>query len=66
MQVTINGEQRDVPAGLSVAELLLELGYGERRVAVERNADIVPRSQHDTTRLEENDSIEIIQAIGGG
>ena len=66
MQVRINGESRDIQPDLSIAELLLELGYGQRRVAVERNTDIVPRSQHATTRLEEGDSIEIIQAIGGG
>lgn len=66
MHVVINGETREVPEKATFAEVLAELGYGNRRIAVERNGEILPRSQHPNTRLNEGDVIEIVQAIGGG
>jgi sulfur carrier protein len=66
IQIRLNGEPREIPAGTSIMGLLQLAGYGERRVAVERNAEIVPRSQHDSTALAAYDHIEIVQAIGGG
>ena len=66
LKLTVNGEARSVPAGLTVAELLAEIGLAARKVAVERNLEIVPRSQYVTTRLADGDAIEIVHFIGGG
>ncbi|WP_431303818.1 sulfur carrier protein ThiS [Sediminicoccus sp. BL-A-41-H5] len=66
LKLTVNGEARRVPQGLTVAGLLTEIGLAERKVAVERNLEIVPRSQHATTALAEGDAIEIVHFIGGG
>ena len=66
MQITLNGSPRDCAPAATVAQLLEEAGYGGRRVAVEVNRDIVPRSQHATHQLAEGDQVEIVHAIGGG
>jgi sulfur carrier protein len=66
MAVEVNGERRALAAGTTVAALLAELGFGGRRVAVERNGEIVPRSRHDSTELAAGDRIEIVVAVGGG
>lgn len=64
--ILLNGESRDLPQSIMLAELLNQLGYGEKRVAVERNGAIVPRSKHSETAVLAGDRIEIVQAIGGG
>ena len=66
MKIRLNGEEREFAAPLSVLELLQAAGYGERRVAVEVNREIVARSRHGQRALCEGDEVEIIQAIGGG
>ena len=66
MTVTINGERRDIPDGLSVAALLDHLGMSTGRVAVERNLDILPRAQWQGTIVQSNDSFEIVHFVGGG
>lgn len=66
MRIHCNGEPREVRESLSIAELLVELGLADRRVAVELNLDIVPRSQHADTRLRDGDRLEVVHAIGGG
>lgn len=66
MQIWINGETTECREAITLAALLTELAYGQQRVAVERNGDIVPREQHAETQLVENDRLEIVQAIGGG
>lgn len=66
MQIQLNGETFEVPAGETVAGLIERLDLTGRRVAVELNLDIVPRSQHATTALAEGDRIEVVHAIGGG
>jgi thiamine biosynthesis protein ThiS len=66
LKLTVNGEARDVPPGHSVLDLLAEIGLAARKVAVERNLEIVPRSQYATTRLTDGDAIEIVHFIGGG
>jgi sulfur carrier protein len=66
MHLVLNGEARVYPAALTVAELLVQAGYGERRVAVEVNREIVPRSLHATHRLADGDRVEIVHALGGG
>ncbi len=66
MKISVNGEQRSVAAALSVAELLREMGLEGRRLAVERNGEIVPKGAHAATPLAEGDRIEIVIAVGGG
>ncbi len=62
----INGETRHFPDPLTVAGLLDQLGYSGKRIAVERNGEIVPKSQHATTALAAGDQLEIVVAVGGG
>lgn len=66
MEIRLNGEPRDVGDDISIVELLENLGLGERRVAVERNRDIVPRDLYATTRLAAGDEVEVVQFVGGG
>lgn len=66
MRIQLNGEPFELPENQSVADLLARLDLTGRRVAVELNLDIVPRSQHDSTRLAEGDQVEVVHAIGGG
>jgi sulfur carrier protein len=66
MDILINGEPRQVADDKTLAQLLDDHGYAQKRVAVEINQEIVPRSRHAQTRLMPNDRIEIVQAIGGG
>lgn len=66
MNVTVNGEPRTLDTDTSLGQLLAILGLDGKRIAVEVNRDIVPRSEYDGFRLSENDSIEIVNAIGGG
>ena len=66
MQFQINGKTHSLPDAPTVAELLEQHGYGGRRVAVEINQAIVPRSEHGSRRITDGDVIEIVQAIGGG
>lgn len=66
MKIALNGSDRDLDVGTSLAQLLESTGYGERRVAVEINRRIVPRSDYATCLLETGDRIEIVHAIGGG
>ncbi|WCE94738.1 sulfur carrier protein ThiS [Acidithiobacillus ferriphilus] len=66
MQILVNGVAREVPERMTVWALLAELGWAERRVAVECNGEIVPRSTHATVTLAAGDRLEIIQAVGGG
>ena len=61
-----NGESRSLDAEASLAQLLETLGLQDKRIAVEVNRDIVPRSEYNSFRLSENDTIEIVNAIGGG
>ena len=66
MTLTINGEERAFGALSNVAALVAELGLDARKVAVERNLEIVPRSLHGETALAEGDRIELVQFVGGG
>lgn len=66
MQIQLNGEPHALDREQSVAELVESLGLGGRRIAVELNEDIVPRSLHTETLLSDGDSVEIVHAIGGG
>lgn len=66
MIVTLNGESREVPEGLSVAALLAHMSVKAERVAVERNLEILPRSEWDSTRVEAGDRYEVVHFVGGG
>ncbi|UPG95090.1 sulfur carrier protein ThiS [Luteibacter aegosomatissinici] len=66
MHITLNGDARDCAPGTSISSLLDAAGYAGKRVAVEVNLEIVPRSAHATHLLAEGDKVEIVHAIGGG
>jgi sulfur carrier protein len=66
IDVVINGKSRTIPVGTTVEALIGELGMGDRRVAVERNREVVPRAQHATTVLAEGDRLELVTFVGGG
>jgi len=66
LNITLNGEPRQFVSELSVAGLIEQLGYAGKRVAVERNGEIVPKSQHAETALATGDRLEIVVAVGGG
>lgn len=66
LSISVNGEHRRVRAGMSVAELALELGLEPARVAVERNLEIVPRSTLAQVKVEDGDDYEIVTFVGGG
>ena len=66
MNVIINGEAQRLAAPISVAALLEARGLAGKRVAVERNGEIVTRSRHTETLLAEGDQVEIVVAVGGG
>lgn len=67
MQIHVNGKPRRLGGNLpSVATLIRELGLEGKRIAVERNGAIVPRSRYEATLLENGDTLEIVAAVGGG
>ena len=67
MKLYVNGEPRtDLPDELTVAELLAALGLPEKKIAVERNREVVPKSRFGDIELSEGDRLEIIHFIGGG
>lgn len=66
LALTVNGEPRDFPGPMSVAELVAVLGLETAKVAVELNREIVPRSTYAAVRLGSGDSLEIVHFIGGG
>jgi thiamine biosynthesis protein ThiS len=64
--VIVNGEERLVADGRTIADLLAELRLGGRRIAVEMNRDIVPRAEYASRSIGDGDRIEIVQFVGGG
>jgi thiamine biosynthesis protein ThiS len=66
MRVTVNGETREVPRVMSIAELLVHLGLTEGPVAVELNRTIIPRADHAATMVSDGDALEIVHMVGGG
>ncbi|SHK20812.1 sulfur carrier protein ThiS [Marinobacter antarcticus] len=66
MQVQVNGEAMDLPEGATVAALVERMTLAGKRLAVEVNEDIVPRSQHAKFTLSNGDRVEVVHAIGGG
>ena len=66
IELTINGTPRQFAGPLNVTQLVESLDLTGKRIAVERNGDIVPRSQFNTTPLSSGDKLEIVVAVGGG
>jgi len=66
IQLSINGQVQRFQPGVDVARLLEELALAGKRVAVEKNGEIVPRSRYADTRLVDGDRLEIVVAVGGG
>jgi thiamine biosynthesis protein ThiS len=66
LQLTVNGESRSITDGAHVADLVSDLNLDGRKIAVERNLEIVPRSQYAGTALQDGDRIEIVAFVGGG
>ena len=66
MNISVNGENRTIEANSSLAQLLQALDLQGKRIAVEVNRDIVPRSEYDSFVLSDDDQVEIVNAIGGG
>ncbi len=66
MEIMLNGANHPVPSDGTVAQLLADSGLGDRKVAVEVNGTIVPRSMHSDHALHDGDRVEIVHALGGG
>jgi sulfur carrier protein len=66
MKIMLNGQEKILTTPVTIAALLQDMGLGDRRVAVEVNREIVPRSQHGEFRLKADDRVEVVLAIGGG
>ncbi len=66
IQLSVNGQVQRLEAGANIAQLLDALELTGKRVAVEKNGEIVPRGRYAATRLSEGDALEIVVAVGGG
>ena len=66
ISLTINGDSHTCGAGTTLSDLLISLELDQKKVAVERNLEIVPKSQFDSQMIENNDNLEIVHFIGGG
>ena len=66
MRIFLNGEPHEVADGNTVLDLVLTLSGDPRGIAIERNLEIVPKAEHQTTRLQDGDRLEIVQFVGGG
>ena len=66
IQLSVNGQAQRLEPGANVARLLETLELSGKRVAVEKNGEIVPRSRYADTRLADGDALEIVVAVGGG
>ena len=66
IRVTLNGAPRELPAPVTFAQLVDELALAGKRLAIERNGEIVPRSRFGEERVADGDRIEVVIAVGGG
>jgi sulfur carrier protein len=66
LRLTINGEAHEIPEPLTLVALLEHLGLTEGPVAIERNREVVPRSEHARVTVQAGDVLEIVQFVGGG
>ena len=66
MEITVNGQQQNVPDAYTAAQLVDDMGLAGKRIAMEINLEIVPRSIYAQHTLQSGDKIEIVHAVGGG
>ncbi|MDH5516200.1 MAG: sulfur carrier protein ThiS [Gammaproteobacteria bacterium] len=66
MNIVLNGKQQSVADQCTISDLISQLGLADKRLAVEVNLDIIPRSEHPQHQLSADDKVEIVHAIGGG
>jgi sulfur carrier protein len=66
IRIVLNGAPREFPAPLTFTQLLHEMALAGRRLAIERNGEIVPRSRFAEARLADGDRVEVVIAVGGG
>ncbi len=66
MRVVLNGEEREIPEGLTLMGLIEQLGLNPERIAIEWNREVIPRAQWASVRLREGDRVEIVHFVGGG
>ena len=66
IEIVVNGAAKKISRGTTVAGLIVELGLGDRRVAVERNREVVPRDRHGSCELQAGDRLELVTFVGGG
>jgi len=66
MKVFLNGKQSNIDANLTAYQLCLDMGYQDKRIALEINGKVIPRSEYSNRIIVENDKLEIIVAVGGG
>ncbi len=66
MEITVNGDILEVPVNCTLSGLVEQLDLVGKKIAIELNMEIIPKSLHSATRLQNKDNIEVVQAIGGG
>jgi thiazole synthase len=66
LAIRVNGEHRRIPGGLTIAQMLIELGLDPLRVAVERNLEVVPRVTLADVPVKDGDTFEVVHFVGGG
>lgn len=66
MKITVNGSEREVDEGTTIAQLIEQLKLRTDRIATERNLDVVPKARYAETRLADGDKLEIVTFVGGG
>jgi thiamine biosynthesis protein ThiS len=66
MNITVNGEKKDVPAEATILSVVESLGFAAATVVVQQNDDIIPRDAYGDTRVKEGDTLELIRFVGGG
>ena len=66
MKITVNDEKIEIPYNSNIEDLVIHLGYQKQRIAIEINESIVPKSNHSTHLLQNQDKVEVINAVGGG
>ena len=66
IEITVNGQTKQLPEGSTIAALLASLGVERGRVAVERNRDVVPKKSYDDVTLVAGDRVEVVTFVGGG
>jgi sulfur carrier protein len=66
VKIKVNGEEISIPEDSNIQDLVAELGYKNKRIAIEVNETIIPKSKHQSYLLESSDRVEVINAVGGG